>query len=271
MAEGVGRARRDEGVGQLAQAEVLRPGDVSVSIGRAAHGPRPQLRDGRCPGKDEADAGFRGAAPVWLGRVRAAGGKRGDAAPGPAPGEVDAGQHREEQARPEDDGHPLRLGPRGHQQLARLLQMDPVALPSDAAARVGLPGDGARELVPGRQDCAGQRAGDQRPLLATSRRRGREAGPRAVVLEDHRLRGPVARRPRPAGQVAAKGARHADQLDRPQHGGGGRLPGRRAPGRNDSHLHHAARHVVRRDVHGPCAGASAGRKGDDREASGPSA
>ena len=69
-------------------------------------------------------------------------------------------------------------------------------------ARARLPRDGAGQLVPGRQDGAGQRAGHQRAVLAPSGRRGREARPRAVVLEDHRLRGPAARRPGAAGQVA---------------------------------------------------------------------
>ena len=59
---------------------------------------------------------------------------------------------------------------------------------------------------------------------------------------------------------------HADELDRPVRGRRDRLRGRarRAPAgrRRAARLHDAAGHAVRRDVHGPRAGASAGRDAD---------
>ena len=55
---------------------------------------------------------------------------------------------------------------------ARVLPLDPVALPAVLRARPGLPPGGRGQLVPERPDGAGQRAGRRRPLRAL-RRRGR--------------------------------------------------------------------------------------------------
>ena len=60
--------------------------------------------------------------------------------------------------------------------------------------RPRLPQGGGGQVVPQRPDRAGQRAGDRRPLRAL-RPPGRGAPARAVVLPDHRLRRPPARRP----------------------------------------------------------------------------
>ena len=81
-----------------------------------------------------------------------------------------------------------------------------------------------RQVVPERPDGAGQRAGDRRPLRAL-RRRGRGQEPGAVVLQDHRLRAAAAGRPG-RGAVAGAGRDHAAQLDRPQRGRRGHVPGR---------------------------------------------
>ena len=75
----------------------------------------------------------------------------------------------------------------------RLLPLDPVDLPAAVRARARLPRRGAGPVVPQRPDRARQRAGDRRPLRAL-RLAGRAARPRAVVLPDHRLRRPAARR-----------------------------------------------------------------------------
>src|SRR5437899_1371768 len=74
-----------------------------------------QLRDGRRARADEADAGVRGAASLRMGRVRPPRRERGDEAWQPPSQDVDAREHREGQARAQDGGNPLRLGPRGHQ------------------------------------------------------------------------------------------------------------------------------------------------------------
>ena len=76
---------------------------------------------------------------------------------------------------------------------ARLLPLDAVALPQVLRAGPRLPQGGAGQLVPERPDRARERAGDRRPLRAL-RRRGRAQEPRAVVLPDHGVRRPPARR-----------------------------------------------------------------------------
>ena len=101
-------------------------------------------------------------------------------------------------------------------------------------------------------------------------RRQEEADP--VVLQDHRLRRPAARRPEPArGRVAVEGARDAAQLDRPLHRRRRRLR-HRGPRREGHGLHDAPRHAVRRDLHGRRArlrpGRRAGRRLDARGAEG---
>ena len=81
--------------------------------------------------------------------------------------------------------------------------------------------EAAGPVVPQGPDRARQRAGHRRPLRAL-RHPGRAAQPRAVVLPDHRVRRPPARRLRPARVLARARGHHAAQLDRP-------LRGRRAP------------------------------------------
>ena len=66
-----------------------------------------------------------------------------------------------------------------------------------------LPQGGRGQLVPEGRDRARQRAGDRRPLRAL-RHRGRGRAARAVVLPDHRLRRPAARRPRDDRLAAAR-------------------------------------------------------------------
>ena len=139
-----------------------------------------------------------------------------------------------------------RLVPRVRHPRAELLPLDPVDLPEAVRARAGLPQGGGGQLVPPRPDGAGQRAGDRRPLRAL-RPRGRGAPAGAVVLPDHRLRRPAARRPR-RDRLARARQDDAAQLDRPQ---------RRAP-RSPSAaselrdrlpgVHHPPRHAVRRHL-----------------------
>ena len=77
---------------------------------------------------------------------------------------------------------------------AAVLPLDPVDLPQAARAGPRLPQGGRGQVVPPRPDRARQRAGHRRSLRAL-RARGRAAPARAVVLPDHRLRRPAARRP----------------------------------------------------------------------------
>ncbi len=86
-----------------------------------------------------------------------------------------------------------------------------------------LPDRGAGPVVPEGRHRARQRAGRRRPLRAL-RHRGRAAQARAVVLPDHRVRRPPARRLRPARVLARARDHDAAQLDRPLRGRRGRLP-----------------------------------------------
>ncbi len=58
--------------------EILRAGDAAVSFGHAAHGPHAELHHWRRGGAVQAHARLQRAAPDGLGRVRLAGGERGD-------------------------------------------------------------------------------------------------------------------------------------------------------------------------------------------------
>ena len=90
------------------------------------------------------------------------------------------------------------------------------------------------QLVSRMPDGAGQRAGPGRRHVRALGRPGREARPRAVVLQDHRLRRAAARRPRRP-RLARAGQDHAAQLDRPLRGRrvrhGGHRRRRHAPAR----------------------------------------
>ena len=83
---------------------------------------------------------------------------------------------------------------------------------------------------------------------------------------DHRVRRSPAGGSRRA-RLARLDAGDAAQLDRPQRGGRGRVSERVAGrGQGDPRLHDAARHALRRDLHGARARAPAGRRADDARA-----
>ena len=103
-------------------------------------------------------------------------------------------------------------------------------------------------------------------LLAAHRHAGHQEGPRAVVLQNHRLRRPLARRPR-GHRLARADQADAAQLGRTLRGRGTRLSRGRPSGQGGPLLHHPPRHGLRRIVHGARAGASAGRRGHHSPAS----
>ena len=87
----------------------------------------------------------------------------------------------------------------------RVLPVEPVAVPAAVREGPGLPQGQLGQLVPDGPDRAGQRAGRRRHVRAL-RRRGHQEEADPVVLQDHRLRRPAARRPEPArGHLAATG------------------------------------------------------------------
>ena len=91
---------------------------------------------------------------------------------------------------------------------------------------------------------------------------------RAVVPADHELRGRAARLR--GHRLAGPDPDHADELDRPVDGRRGRVRDRAVAAprgrRGAARLHDPPGHAVRRDVHGPGAGAPAGRDADGARA-----
>ena len=136
--------------------------------------------------------------------------------------------------------------------------------------RVGLVEREKRKLNwdPVDQHRARQRAGDRRPRLAL-RRAGRAARDEPVGLQDHEIFAGAARRARHARSLAGQSAADAEELDRPLGRPAGPLCARsenHAERRERAgNLHHAAGHVVRREIHGAGAGSSAGCGGSKEQ------
>ena len=91
-------------------------------------------------------------------------------------------------------GATLDWASRGRHLPARLLPLEPVALPAVPGGRPRLSPDGARRLVPQGPGRARARAGrGRRPGLLALRHAGHQARPRAVVLPHHEVRRRAAR------------------------------------------------------------------------------
>jgi leucyl-tRNA synthetase len=174
-----------------AEAQVLRAGDVPLSVGAHPHGACAQLYDGRRGGALQVGAGVSVLHPMgW------------DAFGMPA-----------ENAAMERGGHPKDWT---YGNIADMkAQMKPLGLSIDWSrefatcdpeyygqqqamfldiwSRAGLSQGGGGQLGPGRHDGAGQRAGDRRQGLAVGRRGG-AARADAVVLQDQRLSEELLRR-----------------------------------------------------------------------------
>ncbi len=239
--------------------------DAPVPVRDAAHGARPQLHDGRRPHAPPAAERLARAAPDGLRLLRPA--RRERRHPRRRPPARDHGHvHRDHPAPDEAARLGDRLGPRGVGARDRLLPLDAVAVPPFLRARPRVPEGGAGELVPERPDGGRERVRDRRALRAL-RRGGRGPQPRAVVLQDHRLRRRAARvRPASWSRLARADEDDPAQLDRPLRGSRASLPRRRAR-RRRPRLHDASRHGIRRDVLRARARAPARRA--DRERRGP--
>ena len=150
---------------------LLRARDAPVPVGRAAHGARQELHDGRR--RDAVPAPERPSrdAPDGLRRLRPARRERRDQV-GPPPGGVDAREHRGDP--PADAAHGLvdRLEPRALDVRAGLLPLDAVDLPAPPRGGPGVSQERRRQVVPQGPDGARERAGDRRALRAV-RHRGR--------------------------------------------------------------------------------------------------
>jgi hypothetical protein len=196
-----------------------------------------------------ATARVQRAPPDRLGLVRPPRGERGHPARR-EPGDVDLRQHRRAARQLRALRRLVRLEPSPPHERPRVLQVEPVAVPQALREGARLPQGELGQLGPGGSDRARQRAGPAGWHVRALRSRRRQEEAHAVVLQDHRLRGPPAGRSEPArGVVAAQGARHAAQLDRSLDRCGRRFRDRGL--RPQGHgLHDAPGHAVRCDVHG---------------------
>ena len=257
------RFRRPEPVSRrCAPGAHVRARDAPVPVGRAAHGPRPQLHARRRRRAHPPEARLHRAQADRLRRVRASGRERSHPR-GQAPARRDEPEHRRDPRADEAPRVVDRLEPRALDRRARLLPLDTVALPQVLRGGARVPQGRDRQLVPERPDGARERAGDRRTLRAL-RLGGRGAHAGAVVLPDHRLRRPASRRHGDARVLARARAHDAAQLDRALGRGGGHLSDRGARHRHPR-LHDAPRHALRRHVLRPLARACARRATGERD------
>jgi hypothetical protein len=227
---------------------------------RPARGPPRGLHRHRHPGPLQAHARLQRAAPHGVGRLWAARGavRHPDGHP---PRGHHARQYRPLPGAAAVAGVQLRLGARGVHLRARVLPLDAVDLPAALRPRAGLPGGGARQLVPRPGHGAGQRGGDRRAVGAGGPPRGPHAHA-PVDAAHHRLRRPPAGRPGPA-RLGRLHQGDAAQLDRPLRGRHRGVCAARRPLRGAARglgargVHHPPRHAVWRHLHGGGAGAPA--------------
>jgi hypothetical protein len=222
MATGVGRRAHLGGLQRGGRAaQVLRARDAALPLGRAPHRSPEELlgrrRGGPFPAPERLPrAASHGLRRLWPERGEPRHQYRA------APARVDRELDRGVPAPVPRLGHLDRLEPRVRDPRAQLLQVDAVDLPAPARARPRVPQGGGGQVVPEGRHRARQRAGDRRPLRAL-RHPGGGPPARTVVLQDHRVRRPPARR-HASHRVAAERSGNAGELDRPLGGRRGDLP-----------------------------------------------
>ena len=250
--------------------QVLPADDVPLPVGRPAHRPLVHRDADRRAGRVPSDARRQRLLPDRLRRLRPARRERGDQERHPPARLDDAATSSTCAVQFRIHGRHVRLAQRGRHLRARVLPLEPVALPALPRGRPGLPPDGAGRLVPQRPGrlAREQVEGADRALLAL-----RHAGRSSATWSS----GSSARRSTPTSCSTSRGidwpepirlmqtnwiGRSRGRRDRLHHGAR-RAPGR---GRRAARLHHPAGHAVRRDVHGPRAGAPAGGEADGARA-----
>ena len=250
------------------EAEVLRARHVPVSERRrAARRPPRGLHRDRHLRALQADARLQRAAPDGLGRVRPAGRAVRDE-DRHAPEDHDRAQRRTLPRAAQKLGLLLRLGARGQHHRSRLLQVDAVDLQAAVRARprvpeASCPSGGARSSAP----CSRTRkSSTANPRSAASRACASRCASGCCKITAY---ADSCSKDLDDARLARQHEGNAAQLDRPQRRRGGRFPvaaddaGRRGPRPRDPRVHDAARHALRRDLHGARARARARREAHD--------
>ena len=251
----MGGRRRVRGHGRPRAAQVLLPGDAAVPLGRHPRRPRAQLLHHRRGGALQADARLQRPAPHRLGRARPARGERRHQERRP-PRELDPREHRLHEAPAPAAGLQLRLEPRDRHLRPRVLPVEPVVLPEDARARASP--IAARPPSTGARRC--------QTVLANEQAEGGECWRCHSVVEERELDQWFLRITAYQDQLLDDMAQLTAWPDRvlvQQRNWIGRSPGARGGLRGRRgvdaapRVHHAHRHHLRRDLHGPGPRASA--------------
>src|SRR5476649_1807443 len=148
LATPVGREGDLRGQKRRPAAEILRAGDVPLSVRAHPYRACPQLHAGRRAGALHARQGFQRAAPDGLGCVRAAGGKRRDRAQGGAEG-MDLRQHRRDEEAAALDRAVAGLVTRIRDLRSLLLQASAETVPGFSARRTSRAREAQDQLGPG--------------------------------------------------------------------------------------------------------------------------
>ena len=189
----MGAARHLPSVGGRPAPEILRSGNVPLSLRAHSYGACAELHHGRRRGPLYARQRPQRAASDGLGRLRPAGRERGHRARR-ASRQMDLRQHRRHARPAQEHGPVARLVARARHLRPRLLPPAAAAVPRHAQGRPGRPQDAEGQLGPGRPDGARQRAGDRRARLALRRRWSSSASSRNGCSRSPTMRKTCSRR-----------------------------------------------------------------------------
>ena len=181
------------------------------------------------------------------------------------PARLDDVERRQHAPPAAPDGRHVRLGQRGRDLRPRLLQVEPVVLPAVPEGRAGLPRR-TRRSTSARTTARWRASRSRAPTGAAgaAARRSRSATWTSGTCASRSTPTSCSTSPRSSSRIRS-GIMQTNWIGRSE---GGEIVFESAPSdhhagrRGDPGLHDAAGHAVRGDVHGPGAGAPAGRRAD---------